>query len=284
MGQLEKYGLYVLCLVIFLILGVAIFADGSPVQALPRRDLATLGSTPSGLGNVGQRVDAPQPKLNADDIANLFRVAEPPAAPPQPANRAGSSPSPSPAPAPKSGEGTAPPASPPSPSPAVDPGTGTQPANDVRAVHVVRAGDTFDKIARTVFGRASLAQEIQRLNPKLDPTKLRVGTEVVLPSRADLAKKYPDVAAAMPGGDAKKAEPKDVPKGDAAKNDAAKNDAKPAGPAGTRSYTIRKGDTFEGVALALLGKKTRTDEIKKLNPTLDPTKLKVGQTILVPAK
>ena len=34
MGQLERYGLYVLCLVIFLILGVAIWG-GDPVAASP---------------------------------------------------------------------------------------------------------------------------------------------------------------------------------------------------------------------------------------------------------
>ena len=33
MGQLERYGLYVLCLVIFLILGVAMWGDGNTVAA-----------------------------------------------------------------------------------------------------------------------------------------------------------------------------------------------------------------------------------------------------------
>ena len=44
MGQLEKYGLYVLCLVIFLILGVAIW--GEPVSAQGRA-ITSVGQQPA---------------------------------------------------------------------------------------------------------------------------------------------------------------------------------------------------------------------------------------------
>ena len=43
MGQLERYGLYVLCLVIFLILGVAIWGS-DPQELRSGYTLATVGS------------------------------------------------------------------------------------------------------------------------------------------------------------------------------------------------------------------------------------------------
>ena len=41
MGQLEKYGLYVLCLVIFLILGVTLWGGGDAVTPQRLRTVAT---------------------------------------------------------------------------------------------------------------------------------------------------------------------------------------------------------------------------------------------------
>jgi len=47
---------------------------------------------------------------------------------------------------------------------------------------VVRRGDTFDGIARRLFGDASLAGEIARANPDVDPRRLRPGTTVRIPA------------------------------------------------------------------------------------------------------
>jgi nucleoid-associated protein YgaU len=53
---------------------------------------------------------------------------------------------------------------------------------------------------------------------------------------------------------------------------------------GTRTHRIKKGDTLEGLARELFGKQchARLKDIKQLNPGVDPTRLRVGQLILLP--
>ena len=53
--------------------------------------------------------------------------------------------------------------------------------------------------------------------------------------------------------------------------------------AGTVDYVIQKGDTFDGIARTKLGDARKAKEIVALNPGVDPTKLKLGQTIKLPA-
>lgn len=55
-------------------------------------------------------------------------------------------------------------------------------------------------------------------------------------------------------------------------------------PEGVRKYKIQKGDTLEGIAYAQLGKKSKVSEIVKLNEGLNPSRLRIGQEILLPGK
>jgi len=52
----------------------------------------------------------------------------------------------------------------------------------------------------------------------------------------------------------------------------------------TRSYTVQKGDTLWSISVRMLGNGQRWREIVDLNPGLEPTKLRIGQVILIPAK
>ncbi|MDD3035157.1 MAG: LysM peptidoglycan-binding domain-containing protein, partial [Bacteroidales bacterium] len=56
----------------------------------------------------------------------------------------------------------------------------------------------------------------------------------------------------------------------------------PAAPA-QRTYTIKKGDTYWGIAGRLLGNSLRYKELENLNPTKPARNLRVGDTIKVPA-
>lgn len=59
----------------------------------------------------------------------------------------------------------------------------------------------------------------------------------------------------------------------------------PAAPAGNyRKYKVQKGDTLEAIASAQLGKKSKVSEILKLNEGINPSRLKVGQEIVLPLK
>ena len=58
----------------------------------------------------------------------------------------------------------------------------------------------------------------------------------------------------------------------------------PATPvAGTTQYTIKSGDTLEGIARAQMGDGQKWQLIAAANPGLDPKALKIGQKITIPA-
>jgi nucleoid-associated protein YgaU len=60
--------------------------------------------------------------------------------------------------------------------------------------------------------------------------------------------------------------------------------AAPAAPAaGTTQYTIKSGDTLEGIARAQMGDGQKWQLIAAANPGLDPKALKIGQKITIPA-
>lgn len=65
--------------------------------------------------------------------------------------------------------------------PAVVPHDGTGAKDAVGKAYVVRDGDTLSGIARQKLGDASLWPEIAKLNPGIDPERLKVGTRIVLP-------------------------------------------------------------------------------------------------------
>ncbi|HUT61950.1 MAG TPA: LysM domain-containing protein [Phycisphaerae bacterium] len=54
--------------------------------------------------------------------------------------------------------------------------------------------------------------------------------------------------------------------------------------AATRQYVVRKGDTFIGIARRELRSESRYREIVKLNPGVQPRKLRIGQAVLIPAE
>ena len=56
----------------------------------------------------------------------------------------------------------------------------------------------------------------------------------------------------------------------------------PAGLQAKQTYTVENRDTFYSISRKLFGSDKRAREIQAMNPGVDPTKLKVGQTINVP--
>lgn len=45
----------------------------------------------------------------------------------------------------------------------------------------IQQGDTFFGIARRLYNNPARAKEIQALNPSVDPRKLRIGQEIIIP-------------------------------------------------------------------------------------------------------
>jgi len=49
------------------------------------------------------------------------------------------------------------------------------------------------------------------------------------------------------------------------------------------TYIVKKGDSFESISKALYGTITKWKDIAKANPTVDPTRMKIGAKLRIPA-
>lgn len=256
MGQLEKYGVYVLCLVIFLIIGVAIWGDDNVAD--PRKNAAprTTREAATNLTAPGAGVaPAGSVPFKLDELIEPETKRDPAKAKDAPVAGGGDKPSPD-------KPGTDP------KTPVSQPG-GEKPEPVTPRTYRVQSGDSFESIARTVLGDVSRRAELERLNPTIKPTRMQVGQEIVLPTKAS----EPAVAVQPKEGAANKGEPKTGTEA-----------AVKVAPSGERTYVIAKGDTFGRIAQLQLGSSKRIDELRELNPDVDPTRLRIGQRIRLPRK
>jgi LysM repeat protein len=250
MGQLEKYGLYVLCLVIFLILGVAIW--GGP-------EVGPAGRTPAGgpAALRGERMGGTANASFGPSASELLGGAPRNGEATNGGSQTGDGPN----------GGT--PVDPMRNDPIRNGNDGPQPQPSARPQHKVASGDTYESIARKL-GSVRLVGEIRRLNPKVDPSRMQLNTVLDLPTSAEVQ--------AILGGTGTATNTGGAPAVDTPQPTPA-----PAA-AGTRLYKIVKGDTLEGIARRELGNPRRVADITKLNPGTDPGNLKIGRSLVLPAK
>lgn len=119
--------------------------------------------------------------------------------------------------------------------------------------HVVRPGDTFQKIAREYFGTAERASVIARANPFVDPTRLRPGRELRIPVDPENMQGREIVTRAEPS-------------------------------VGARTYTVRSGDTLSGIASRLMGSSRHAGAILRANRKLISAAedLRPGMELVIP--
>jgi len=103
--------------------------------------------------------------------------------------------------------------------------------------------------------REAFIQAIRAANPGVELTRIRPGDEIAIP------------------------DPARYRRGSKSKSSATKNP-----PVRTRTYEIKEGDLLQTIARDHLGDRGRWPEIVKLNPGLDPARLKLGRKIRLPAK
>jgi len=145
--------------------------------------------------------------------------------------------------------------------------------------YILRQGETLYSVARKQYGNGSFSSQLAEYNRDALPANLipKAGTKLRIPDKS--------VLLAMSG---RKAEPivKDPPaKTDQDAGSAGSTSKKPDPKAvPSKPYVVKSGDTLDKISTRLLGTSKRWKEILDLNPGLDPKKLKVGQTIKVPAK
>jgi len=128
----------------------------------------------------------------------------------------------------------------------------------------VRRGDTLSGIAKRELGSAQRWRDIQRLNPDLDPARLRPGQILVLPPRD-----------ASPGGG----------EGKALAAEAAARGGEGAAQDDARLYTVRPGDSLWKLAYRFYGGPDGVERILAANQDVLDGKdavLRIGMTLRIP--
>ncbi len=134
------------------------------------------------------------------------------------------------------------------------------PAPSAPTRYKVVAGDTLAAIAKRVYGRKSMADEIQALNGNLDPRKLRPGMELLLPPKKGAT--TPRAAGATTPS------------------------TTPAVPVtgGERFHVVAKGDRLETIAKERYGKSSEWSRIFAANRDVlaRPEALRPGMKLRIP--
>jgi len=147
--------------------------------------------------------------------------------------------------------------------PAVDPEPEAEPEPSPRPVppdpatiprtYTVEAGDTFASIALAYYGEERAWFAIAQANPSVDPKRLQVGQEIVLPNRDSTVREREEVRPPAPGTD--------------------------------QNYTVQPGDNLSKIAKKFYGDSEKWDLIYARNRQLigpRPDALKVGMEIVIP--
>ncbi len=142
-----------------------------------------------------------------------------------------------------------------------------RPAKDGKVIHVIRQGETLSDISKRYFGTTTRWKEILRLNPGVDPKKMKPGDEIVV---------------SLPSPAIKRSAP--VVQGRTAPQEPVAHAATKAPAAASRTYTVKRGDTLGGIAKAMLGSATRADEIYAANRGVlkSPHDLTIGMELVIP--
>ena len=189
MGQLEKYGLYVLCLVIFLILGVTIWGEPDGVRpdvVNPAAAMSAPGGSPNkpSAGDVqggAQRNGAGVVEAAFGGGKSLDSLLQPAEGFDRPKNATAKVPD-------VSGDGAGSPGSngggqPVSTKQVPKPEPKEPPAVAASRDYKIKKGDTLEGIAIRELGSRSRLAEIQQLNPRVEAKSLQIGQTIKLPIR-----------------------------------------------------------------------------------------------------
>lgn len=136
------------------------------------------------------------------------------------------------------------------------------PAMPEPQTYTVVAGDNPYKISAKLFGDGKYARKVMDANPGVDASRLKIGQKLKVPSIQGV-EAHPVAAA------------NNVPSTPTAEA--------PAGPA--KTYTVKSGDTLAAIAKSHLGSSgpKTIQKIVDANPGVDPRKLHVGATLMIPA-
>jgi len=123
----------------------------------------------------------------------------------------------------------------------------------------IKKGDSFMKIARTLYGDEKKYLDIIKVNPDVDPNRLQLGQKINLPEAVDLK-------TGQPVSTTKK-----------------KNTKKTPAVLG-KTHTVSNGDTLVGISKQYYGDGRKWRKIWDANrqAIIDPDTLKIGTTLIIP--
>ncbi len=127
--------------------------------------------------------------------------------------------------------------------------------------HVIESGDNLSYIADHYYGDERMWKAIQLANPNVNPTRLKIGDKLVIPSEADAREMIARQRAAE--------RPIPAPK-----------------PASELTYVVASGDSLSKIARVVLGDVARWKEIYALNRDQleSPDDIKAGMKLKMPKK
>lgn len=161
--------------------------------------------------------------------------------------------------------------------------------------HRVQPGETFATLARSYYGDPLLAEFLVTVNPQLESGgRLSPGMVVNIPpspTQAEVAQLLRQSRERIAAGTTKEVgktpaaeTSKTAPSSDAATKTSPATTAKTPGDT-KRTYVVKSGDTFYGIAKDQLGASSRWKELYEMNKSVvkgDPKSLKPGQVIVLP--
>lgn len=155
------------------------------------------------------------------------------------------------------------------PLPTPPAGTRVEPPRFKR--YVVREGETLQTIARREYGSAASWTAIAQANALMDPNRLRPGREILIPLDPRNVQGR-EVAVTEPAG--------------GGGSGAGRPPEAPAEPPPVIEYRVSSGDTLSGIAQRFYGSSRWTDFLFQANRDrlASPGAIRVGQTLLIPAK
>ena len=150
----------------------------------------------------------------------------------------------------------------------VDPDSGDQRtvALTGQRTYIVRAGQTLTSIASDLYGDPHAWMLILKANPKLNPSRLRVGAKIQIPDPAAV-RPHPAVV---------------VPASQVVLADDVTDASAPSG----QTYRVKPGDTLYRIAKRVLGSGSRSDALFELNRDVigsNPARLTLGMLLRIPS-
>jgi nucleoid-associated protein YgaU len=131
----------------------------------------------------------------------------------------------------------------------------------VSGKYTIKAGDTFSTISEKMYGNKKYAQTLVKANPDVNPNRLKIGKEITVPPKEQVA----TIGGSFDTARTVLSAPIDA----------------------TKQYRVAPGDTLSHISQKLYGKSTRWQAIYDANKAVigsDEARLKVGMLLDLPEK